>query len=81
MGQCTVPTWIRWIREEGGQIVSELEDEIQRRMDPDDPFDGTASGIFQQLEHDPNVACGFSTALISWKFPLSLVEDREPGLA
>ena len=25
---------------------------MQRRRDPDDPFDGTASGIFEPLEHD-----------------------------
>ena len=40
MGQSPVPTWIRWIREESERIVSELEEEIQRRNDPDDPFDG-----------------------------------------
>ena len=25
---------------------------MQRRRDPDNPFDGTASGIFEPLEHD-----------------------------
>ena len=34
------------------KIVSALEEEITRRNDPDDPFDGTASGIFEPLEHD-----------------------------
>ena len=52
MGQSLIPTWIRWIREESEQIVNELEEEIQRRGDPDDPFDGTANGTFQPLEHD-----------------------------
>ena len=51
MGQSLVPTWIRWIREESERIVSELEEEIKRRNDPDDPFDGTASGIYEPLEH------------------------------
>ena len=47
-----VPTWIRWIREESKRIVSKLEEEIKRRNDPDDPFDGTASGIYEPLEYD-----------------------------
>ena len=52
MRQSPVPAWIRWIREESEKIVSDLEEEIRRRNDPDDPFDGTASGIFEPLEHD-----------------------------
>ena len=52
MGQSPVPTWIRWIREESEQIVGDLEEEIKRQKDPDDPFDGMASGIFEPLEHD-----------------------------
>ena len=52
MGQSSIPTWIRWIWEESEQIVTELEEEIQRQTDPDDPFDGMASRIFQPLEHD-----------------------------
>ena len=52
MGQSSIPTWIKWIREESEQIVNELEEEIKRRKDPDDPFDGRASGIFQPWEHD-----------------------------
>ena len=52
MKQSPVPAWIRWIREESEKIVSDLQEEIKRRNDPDDPFDGTASGILQPLEHD-----------------------------
>ena len=52
MRKSPVPTWIRWIREESERIVGDLEEEIKRRHDPDDPFDGTASGIFNPLEHD-----------------------------
>ena len=52
MRQSPVPAWIRWIREESEKIVSDLEEEIRRRNNPDDPFDGTASGIFEPLEHD-----------------------------
>ena len=39
MRQSPVPAWIRWIREESEKIVSDLEEEIKRRNDPDDPFD------------------------------------------
>ena len=49
MQQSPVPTWIR---EESERIVGYLEEEIKRRHDPDNPFDGTASGIFNPLEHD-----------------------------
>ena len=49
MGQSPVPTWIRWIREESERIIGELEEEMKRRNDPDDPFDGTASGIFDPV--------------------------------
>ena len=52
MQQSPVHTWIRWLREESERIVSDLEEEIKRQNDPDDPFDGTASGIFNPLEHD-----------------------------
>ena len=52
MRQSPVPTWIRWIREESERIVGDLEEEIKRRHDLDDPFDGMASGIFNPLEHD-----------------------------
>ena len=52
MRQSSVPAWIRWIREESEKIVGDLEEEIRRRNDPDDPFDGTASGMFDPLEHD-----------------------------
>ena len=52
MGQSPVPTWIRWIKEESERIVSKLEEEIKRRNDLDDPFDGTTSLIYEPLEHD-----------------------------
>ena len=51
MRQSPVPTWIRWIREESERIVGKLEEEMKRQSDPDDPFDGKASGIFDPLEH------------------------------
>ena len=52
MRQSPVPAGIRWIREESEKIVSDLEEEIRRQNELDDPFDGTASGIFDYLEHD-----------------------------
>ena len=52
MRQSSVPAWIRWIGEESEKTVSDLEEEIKRRNDPDNPFDGTVSGILEPLEHD-----------------------------
>ena len=52
MRQSPVSVWIWWIREESEKIVSDLEEEIKRRNNLDDPFDGTASGVFDPLEHD-----------------------------
>ena len=43
-------TWVTWIRDESNGIISAIEEEI--REDPDDPFDGTANGIFAPLLRD-----------------------------
>ena len=52
MRQSPVPAWVRWIREESEKIISELEEEMKRRHDTDDPFDRKAGGTFETLEHD-----------------------------
>ena len=41
-----------WIREETDEIMKQLEEERDSRSDPDDPFNGTANGVFQPLQ-DP----------------------------
>ena len=50
MKDSPVTTWITWIREESNKLIAAIDDEITRRQDPDDPFDGTASGIFSPLQ-------------------------------
>ena len=52
MGQGDVTVWTNWIREEMDEIMKQLEEERDSRSDPDDPFDGTANGIFRPLQ-DP----------------------------
>ena len=46
MKNSPVETWVQWIRDESNKLISAIDEEIARRQDPDDPFDGTASGIF-----------------------------------
>ena len=50
MKDSPVTTWITWIREESNKLIAAIDDKIIKRQDPDDPFDGTASGIFSPLQ-------------------------------
>ena len=52
MGQCDIAVWKNWIREETDKIMKQLEEERDSRSDPDDPFNGTANGVFEPLQ-DP----------------------------
>ena len=52
MGQGDIAVWTNWIREETEEIMKQLEEERDSRSDPDDPFNGTASGVFLPLQ-DP----------------------------
>ena len=52
MGQGDIAVWTNWIREETDEIMKQLEEESDSRSDPDDPFNGTANGVFQPLQ-DP----------------------------
>ena len=47
MGQGDIAVWTNWIREETDEIMKQLEEERDSRSDPDDPFNGTANGVFQ----------------------------------
>ena len=51
MGQGDIAVWTNWIREETDEIMKQLEEE-DSRSDLDDPFDGTANGVFHRLQ-DP----------------------------
>ena len=52
MGQDDFAVWTNWIREETDEIMKQLEEERDSRSDPDDPFNGTANGVFLPLQ-DP----------------------------
>ena len=52
MAQGDITVWTNWIREETDEIMKQLEEERDSRSDPDDPFNGTANGVFQPLQ-DP----------------------------
>ena len=52
MGQGDIAVWTNWIREETDEIMKQLEEERDFRSDPDDPFNGTANGVFLPLQ-DP----------------------------
>ena len=52
MGQGDIAVWTNWIREEKEEIMKQLEEERDSRSDPDDPFNGTANGVFLPLQ-DP----------------------------
>ena len=52
MGQGDVAVWTNWIHEETEEIMKQLEEERDSRSNPDDPFNGTANGVFLPLQ-DP----------------------------
>ena len=52
MGQGDIAVWTNWIREEMDEIMKQLEEERDSRSDLDDPFNGTANGVFLPLQ-DP----------------------------
>ena len=52
MGQGDVTVWTNWIREETDVIMNQLDEEVIARVDPDDPFNGSANGVFQPLREN-----------------------------
>ena len=50
--EADIAVWTNWIREETDEIMKQLEEERGSRSDLDDPFIGTANGVFQPLQ-DP----------------------------
>ena len=40
------------MRDESNELIAAIDEEVTKRQDPDDPFDGTASGIFLPLQHE-----------------------------
>ena len=52
MSQGDIAVWTNWIRKETDKIMKQLEEERDSKSDPDDPFNGTANGVFLPLQ-DP----------------------------
>ena len=52
MEQGDIAVWTNWICEETEEIMKQLEEERDSRSNPDDPFNGTANGVFLPLQ-DP----------------------------
>ena len=50
MGQGDIAVWTNWIHEETDKVMKQLEEERDSRSDPDDPFNGTADGVFLPLQ-------------------------------
>ena len=52
MGQGDITVWTNWVHEETETVMNQLEEEQEARGDLDDPFNGTANGIFQPLQNN-----------------------------
>ena len=55
MKDSSVATWITWVRDESNELIAAIDEEVTKRQDLDDAFDGTASGIFLPLQHENEV--------------------------
>ena len=51
MGQGDIAVWTNWILEETDEIMKQLQEEEDSISDPDDPFNGTANGVFHPLQN------------------------------
>ena len=49
MSQGYVTVWTNWIREETTAVMNQLDEELEARGDPDDPFNGSANSVYQPL--------------------------------
>ena len=49
MSQSDITVWTNWIREETTAIMNQLDEELDTRGDPVDPFNGSANGVYQPL--------------------------------
>ena len=56
MGQRDVTVWTNWVREETEVVMNQLEEELVARGDPDNPFNGSANGVFQPLQENFSIA-------------------------
>ena len=49
MDRASNDEWLRWMRHEMYDLVDAIDEEVRARQDDDDPFNGTAGGVFQPL--------------------------------
>ena len=52
MGHGDVTVWTNWVHEETEVVMNQLEEELVARGDPDEPFNGSANGVFQPLQEN-----------------------------
>ena len=52
MGQDDITVWTNWIHEETEVVMNQLEEELEARNDPDDPFNGSAKGVYQPFQEN-----------------------------
>ena len=45
MGRGDITVWTNWIREEMTAVMNQLDEELEAKGDPDDPFNGSANGV------------------------------------
>ena len=70
--------WIKWVNSESEKLCEELEEEILRVRQGNDPFDGTAGGVFKALPHEIPSLNSMDQAITSLlNYPLI---PFEPGL-
>ena len=46
MSEDDITVWTNWIREESSAVMNQLDEELEARGDPDDPFNGSANGVY-----------------------------------
>ena len=78
MKNSPVATWVQWIRDESNKLIAAIDEEISRRQDPDDPFDGTASGIFPPLQNIDELQQGTTPKAQSNQVKVDESTNRSP---
>ena len=49
MSQGDITVWTNWIREETSAVMDQLDEQLEARGDPGDPFNSSANGVYQPL--------------------------------
>ena len=78
MKSSSAATWVQWIRDKSNKLIAAIDEEIARRQDPDDPFDGTASGIFPPLQNIDELQQGTTPKAQSNQVKVDESTNRSP---